>query len=155
MKGRRQTQSGHAMLELSVTAGIVLAFIGWTFQFGYAFYIYNQLVTAVGNGARYASTRTLRAATDGDVEKVKTAIRNMVVYGDSQPDKDATPVVANLSPDKIQINYVKDSAGNPVKVNLTLANYKVDAVFQTYDFSGRPFVEFPFTGRYAPTEKEP
>ena len=80
---------------------------------------------------------------------------NMVVYGDSQPDKDATPVVANLSPDKIQINYVKDSAGNPVKVNLTLANYKVDAVFQTYDFSGRPFVEFPFTGRYAPTEKEP
>ena len=38
MKGRRQTQSGHAMLELSVTAGIVLAFIGWTFQFGYAFY---------------------------------------------------------------------------------------------------------------------
>lgn len=152
---RRRAQRGHAMLELSVTAGIVLAFIGWTFQFGYAFYVYNQLVTAVGNGARYASARTLRAATPGDVEKVKSAIKNLVVYGDARPEKDSAPVVANLSPDNVQVNFVMDKSGNPVRVNLTLANYKVDAVFQTYDFSGRPFVEFPYTGRYAPTEREP
>ena len=45
------------MLELAISAGVMVTCLGGTFQFGYTFYVYNQLVTAVGNGARYASVR--------------------------------------------------------------------------------------------------
>ena len=36
---------GHAMLELAASAGVMLACLGGTFQFGYTFYAYNQLVS--------------------------------------------------------------------------------------------------------------
>jgi hypothetical protein len=42
-------QRGHAMLELAASAAVMVACLGGTFQFGYTFYVYNQLVTAVGN----------------------------------------------------------------------------------------------------------
>ena len=50
-------QSGHAMIELAVSAAVMVTCIAGTFQFGYTFYVYNQLVTAVGNGGRYAAVR--------------------------------------------------------------------------------------------------
>ena len=73
-------ERGHAMLELAMSAGVMVSCLVGTFQFGYTFYTYNQLVTAVGDGARYAAQRTYRAATDQDVERGNAAIRNMVVY---------------------------------------------------------------------------
>ena len=72
------------MLELAVSAAVMISCLAGTFQFGYTFYVYNQLVTAVGNGGRYAAMRTYRAASAQDVEKGAQAIRNMVVYGDAQ-----------------------------------------------------------------------
>src|ERR1051325_7493401 len=59
----RRRERGHAMLELAVSAAVMISCLGGTFQFGYTFYVYNQVVTAVGNGARYAAQRTYRAAT--------------------------------------------------------------------------------------------
>ena len=89
--GPRQSQRGHAMIELAVSAGVMVACLAGTVQFGYTFYIYNQLVTAVGNGGRYAAMRTYRAASPRDIEKGKTAIRNMVAYGDTRPAPNALP----------------------------------------------------------------
>ena len=56
----RKHQKGHAMLELAISAGVLVTCLAGTFQFGYTFYVYNQLVSAVGNGARYAAQRTYR-----------------------------------------------------------------------------------------------
>lgn len=142
------------MIELAVSAAVMVSFLAGTFQFGYTFYIYNQLVTAVGNGGRYAAMRTYRAATGVDLEKGRTAIRNMVVYGDAKPS-DATPVVANLRPDQVEVEWVKDKTGAPTAVHVAIRNYPVNAVFKTISLEGRPGVEFPFVGRYAPGEKEP
>src|SRR4051794_12236397 len=74
----RHKQKGHAMIELALSATLMMSFLAGTFQFGYTFYVYNQLVTAVGNGGRYAAIRTYRAATPQDVEKGAAAIRNFV-----------------------------------------------------------------------------
>jgi Flp pilus assembly protein TadG len=147
-------EKGHAMIELAVCAGVMVSCLAGTFQFGYTFYIYNQLVTAVGNGGRYAALRTYRAASDADLEKGRAAIRNMVVYGDARPT-DLTPVVANLSPDQVDVAWVKDSSGAPTAVHVAIRNYPVNAVFKTISLDGRPGVEFPFVGRYAPAEREP
>jgi Flp pilus assembly protein TadG len=129
-------RNGHAMIELAVCAAVMVSCLAGTFQFGYTFYIYNQLVTAVGKGGRYA------------------AIRNMVVYGDARPS-DMAPVVPNLRPDQVDVEWVKDKSGAPVAVHVAIHNYPVNAVFKTVTLDGRPGVEFPYVGRYAPGEREP
>ena len=148
-------ERGHAMLELAVSAGVMFSCLVGTFQFGYTFYTYNQLVTAVGNGARYAAQRTYRTATPQDVERGNAAIRNMVVYGDSQPTRDAAPVVPKLTPAEVEVRWELAGDGAPVNVNVAIKGYAMDAIFRSYTFDGRPSVEFPYVGKYAPTEREP
>src|SRR5580704_10228817 len=150
----KNSERGHAIIELAVCAGVMVSCLAGTFQFGYTFYVYNQLVTAVGNGARYAAMRTYRGASDADLEKERTAIRNRVVYGDTRPT-DLQPVVANLRPDEVEVEWVKDKSGVPTAIHVAIRNYPVNAVFKTISLEGRPGVEFPFVGRYAPGEREP
>jgi TadE-like protein len=152
---RRRKQKGHAMLELAVSAAVMVSCLAGTFQFGYTFYIYNELVTAVGNGARYAAQRTYRAATGNDLARGDLAIRNMVVFGDSDPDPDARPVVPNLKPENIDVKWLKNGAGVPLAVDVSLHGYTLDAMFQSITMEGRPAVEFPFVGQYAPGEHQP
>ena len=152
----RQNQRGHAMIELALSAGVMVASLAGTIQFGYTFYIYNELVTAVGNGGRYAAMRTFRAAGSRDIEKGKAAIRNMVAYGDSRPAPDALPQAANLKPEQVQVDWVMDESGaRPVAINVSIVDYTVDAAFGMFRFTGKPAVEYPFVGRFAPSESEP
>jgi len=139
----RKGRSGSAMIELALSAGVMLAFLGGTFQFGYTFYAYNQLVTAVGNGARYAAMRTYRSATPQDVEKGRVAIRNMVVYGDARPLPDAIPVVHGLRPEQVQVDWAEGGPdGAPASVTVSIPHFSINAVFAEFNFDGRPSVEF-------------
>ena len=153
MRGR--SQKGHAMIELAVSAAVMVSCLAGTVQFGYTFYVYNELVSAVGNGGRYAAMRTYRAAGSSDIEKGKTAIRNMAVYGDARPEPNAAPQVVNLRPENVEVEWVLDESGKPAAVNVAITNYTVDAVFGLFKFSGRPAVEYPFVGQFAPAESEP
>jgi Flp pilus assembly protein TadG len=161
---RWQKQKGHAMLELAFSAGVMLSCLAGTFQFGYTFYVYNQLVSAVGNGGRYAATRTYRSASPEDIERGKTAIRNMVVFGDPHPSGDAAPMAAGLRPEQVEVKWVPAdgdggagaaTSGPPRAVDVSISGYNVNAIFGALKLDGRPAVEFPFVGRYAPTEHEP
>jgi hypothetical protein len=143
------------MIELAISAAVMVSCLGGTVQFGYTFYIYNELVSAVGNGGRYAAMRTYRAATPADIEKGKIAIRNMVVYGDARPAPGTPPQVVNLRPEQIRVEWTKDDSGDkPGFVDVSIADYTVDAAFGMFRFTGRPAVEYPFVGRYAPSESE-
>jgi Flp pilus assembly protein TadG len=126
------------MLELAISASVMVACLTGTFQFGYTFYVYNQLVTAIGNGARYAAMRPRTA----DAEDDKGAIRNMVVYSEARPASGAAPVVTGLKPEQIAVVY--DDAAQTVRVSIQ--DYKVNAIFTSFDFAGRPSVEFPYIG---------
>jgi Flp pilus assembly protein TadG len=138
------------MLELAVSAAVMMSCLAGTFQFGYTFYVYNQLVTAIGNGGRYAAIRTYRGATPQDIEKGNQAIRNMVVFGDAQPAPDAAPAVANLTPDQVDVHWTMGSSGAPETVSVSIRNFTVNAVFKSFTFAGRPGVEFPYVGKVAP-----
>ena len=144
------------MIELAISAAVMVSCLGGTVQFGYTFYIYNELVSAVGNGGRYAAMRTYRSASPVDIEKGKAAIRNMVVYGDARPAPGTPPQVANLRPEQVRVDWIKDESGDkPGSVDVSIADYTVDAAFGMFRFTGRPAVEYPFVGRYAPSESEP
>lgn len=153
--GNSRSEKGHAMLELAISAGVLVTCLAGTFQFGYTFYVYNQLVSAVGNGARYAAQRTYRGATPDDIDRGKAAIRNMVVYGDAQPVSDATPAVTGLKPEQVEVEWIAPRGGAPEAVDVSIRGYTVNAIFKAYTFDRKPFVEFPFIGRYAPAEREP
>lgn len=154
-----RNEKGHAMIELALCAGIMVACLSGIYQFGYSFYIYDELVSAVGNGARYAASRTYRSATDADLKKGTEAIQNMVVFGDSRPAPNAVPIAPNLKPENIQVTWVKgDGNGNnssPVAVDVAIVHYSVGAMFGSFSLDHRPFAEFPYIGRYAPSETEP
>jgi hypothetical protein len=143
------------MIELAVSAAVMMSCVAGTVQFGYTFYIYNQLVTAVGNGGRYAAMRTYRSAGQSDIEKGRAAIRNMVAFGDSRPAPDALPQVANLKPEQVRVEWVMDESGKPAAVSVSIVDYTVDAAFGMFRFTGKPAVEYPFVGRFAPSESEP
>lgn len=133
---RRRNQRGHAMLELAICAGVMVACLSGTFQFGYTFYVYNQLLSAVGNGGRYASIRPRTADDEAD----KAAIRNMVVFGESRPSPNAVPVVRNLKPEQVDVTFAEDS------VRVGIREFAVDAVFAGFPLAGKPVVEFPVLG---------
>jgi len=143
------------MLELAISAAVMVSCLAGTVQFGYTFYIYNELVTAVGNGGRYAAMRTYRASTPRDIEQGKAAIRNMVVYGDARPALNTPRQVVHLRPEQVQVDWVMDESGGPATVSVAISDYTVDAVFGMVHFTGRPAVEYPFVGRFAPRESEP
>lgn len=145
-------QKGHALLELALSAAVMVTCLTGTFRFGYTFYIYNELVTAVGNAGRYAAVRSYREASPEDVERGKAAIRNMAVYGNPSPEPGAVPVVPNLTPEQVQVSYVAGAAGEPpTAVDVFIVNYTAGS----FTLDKRPSVEFPFVGRYAPQEREP
>lgn len=135
----KKRNAGHAMIELAVSAAVMITCIAGTFQFGYTFFVYNQLVTAVGNGARYAATRPVGT----DREKTNQAIRNMVVFGDPAPAPDARPVVSGLTPEQIAVNWTQES-GAPSAVSVAVRDFTIDAVFTKFRFENRPAVEFPY-----------
>jgi hypothetical protein len=78
----------------------------------------------------------------------------MVVYGDPQAPRGTEPI-AGLTPQQVDVKWVSDPSGAPTAVDVSIVNYNLNAVFKTITFSGRPGVEFPFVGRYAPSEHEP
>ena len=144
------------MIELAVSAGVMVACLAGTVQFGYTFYIYNQLVTAVGNGGRYAAMRTLpgrrRRATS---KKAKPRSATWWRTAMRVPRRTRCPRCANLKPDQVQVDWVMDESGKPASVNVSIVDYTVDAAFGMFRFTGRPAVEYPFVGRFAPAETEP
>ena len=152
-RGHGTREKGHAMLELAISAGVMVTCLVGTFQFGYTFYTYNQLVTAVGNGARYAAQRTYRSGSE-DVERGNAAIRNMVVYGDAQPAREAAPVVPKLTPAEVDVRWDLAGNGTPLNVNVAIKGYTTDAIFRSFTFDGRPSVQFPYVGKYAAGELE-
>jgi len=160
-KNRLGSRRGNAMVEFALASLILIpTFIG-TFQFGYTFYVYNLLCTQVRAGARYASTRTFRCKTSTSITNFKTAVKNMVMYGDSNPGGSATVLEPGLTEGQIVVD-LRDAGGVSITDNtrvpafvIVSTNYSVNALVSTVNFTGKPRLQFPYTGQWAPAETEP
>jgi Flp pilus assembly protein TadG len=148
-RSKPERRRGNAILEFALAFSFLFSLFTGVFQFGYTYYVYNNLVTAVRSGARYASLRTYDSATATPSAAYTTAVRNMVVYGD--PAGGAVPVTPALTPDNVTIDL--DTLNNvPRAVSVGITNFRVDAVFATFTFNSKPKITFPYAGRYAPNE---
>ena len=148
-------EHGHAMLELAVSAGVMVACLTGTFQFGYGLYTYNRLQSAVDNGGRYGAMRTYRTLLGStDTDKVKLAIKNVVVYGTPSPTDSSVPAVNGLGTGNVNVAFTL-SSGIPVSVTVNVSSFTIDTIFSSYALTGKPVVTFPYLGRYATEESEP
>src|SRR5712672_877880 len=93
-KTRLGARRGNAMVEFALASTILIPLFIGTFQFGYTFYVYNLLSTQIGAGARYTSTRTFRCSDAASIAKFKTAVGNMVRFGN--PDGTGTLIEPDL-----------------------------------------------------------
>jgi hypothetical protein len=125
---------------------LVPVFAG-TFQFGYTFYAYNNLNSAIRGGARYASMRGYDSGTSTPSTSFSTAVKNMVVYGNVEGT--GSPVVLGLTTGNVEI--VPNMKGSiPASMTVQIKNFTVGQVFGSYTFNSKPSTTFSYTGTYAP-----
>lgn len=156
MMFRGKNRRGNAVVEFAIASAILIPTLAGTFQFGFSFYRYNLLQTAVANGGMYGAYRTYRAENGAtDIAKVKAAIQNMAVYGTPAPSGTPVPVVPGLKPSDIDVTYTLTALQIPTAVTVKVKSYKVNALFHEYAIAGKPKFTAPFLGRYAPEESEP
>ena len=137
------------MVEFAIGSFVLMAAFTGTFEFGYSFYVYNNLQNAVNNGAKYAALRTYESTNSTPSACFTTAVQDMVAYGDPT-GTNTTPVAPNLTPSEVSVN-VTFSNGVPSTMTVAISSYALNAVFATINLTNKPQVSYPFLGRYAPT----
>ena len=93
-KRKREGERGTTLVEFSIGAFVFLTAMFGVIEFGRALWTHNALADAARRGARYAVNHPA-----SDV----AAVKNVVVYGD--PAGGDKPVVANLTPANVQVQY--------------------------------------------------
>ncbi len=98
MRGRKfnSDQRGAALLEFAIGASLFFTAIFAVLEFGVLLWTNNALTEASRRGARYAVNH--RTA---DIEDVQ----NVVVYGVAEPSAGAQPLVKNLTPANVKVEY--------------------------------------------------
>jgi len=145
-------ERGNALIEFALAVGILVAVMAGVFQYGYTFYVYNQLQTSIRAATRYGATRTYTARSTSCIDAVVDSVQNVAVYGSPVMDDATTPIVRGLTKQQIAVDYHPDAKGVPAYLTVNVSNFTVDAIFTTFTFNGKPFASMPYVGRYAPNQ---
>lgn len=147
MRKRFKSRRGNAMVEFAVAVPLMATAFASCFQFGYYFYIYNRLESAVRAGARYASLRSYDSSTSTPASDFTTAIDNMVVY--ASPSGGTTPVVPGLSTSNVNLTVTMNNS-TPNLMQVSISGYQINGIFGTWTLSSKPVAAFRYSGRFAP-----
>src|SRR4030095_12904447 len=107
-KKTKSGQRGAALVEFAIGAAVFLTAMFGVLECGRALWTHNALADAARRATRYAANQAARTPA-GVVPSVKnvcpsiTAIRNVAVYG--TPAAGTTPLVNNLTPENIDVQY--------------------------------------------------
>ncbi|HYM08296.1 MAG TPA: TadE/TadG family type IV pilus assembly protein [Terriglobales bacterium] len=142
---------GNALVEFALSFGLLLAVFSGVWQFGYTFYIYNGLVSAVRNGARYGALADYDGGSSNGAS-YKANVANMAVYGTANPASGASPIVPGLTTSKVSVVPTVDSAGVPSRVTVQITGFTIpddlSGIFAAFTLNGKPSCSFEYTGRY-------
>ena len=129
---RNKSERGNALLEFALGFSVLWALFAGIYQFGYSFYIYNTMLTSVGNAAELGSKMTYDT---GSPSTYTSALKNMVVYGNTAAG--TTPIVPGLATSNVTVT-VNPAGGIPTDLTITINNFTIDAVFARFTFNGKP-----------------
>ncbi len=146
LKSRRR---GTAMVELTLCIPILIALLLGTWQYGYAYFLYNRTEEAVRSGVRYASARTYKEGDPGGA--FSSAVKNMVVFADPAPGDDATAVVPGLRPENVNVAVTVDAKGVPKSVTVSIEGFNI-GTFVPVMLNTKPRAEIPYVGTFEAVE---
>lgn len=92
----RSNERGGSLIEFTVVATVFFMMLVGIVAAGNLYYTHNALVEATRRGARYAVLNPTGSTT---------AVQNVVIYGTPTPPTGATPLVYNLQPGNVTVNY--------------------------------------------------
>src|SRR5215216_5501266 len=149
-----RSRRGNAMVEFALVAPLAMLVMAGTFQFGYTFYIYNQLQLSVRGAVRHASLVDYKGKSEACIAATKDAVKNLAVYGTTSPASNASPIIRGLTTTNVTVDFNTDVKAVPTNVTVNISNFSVNGVFMTFTFNGKPFASVPYAGRYSPSECE-
>src|SRR5260370_41912503 len=101
--------------------------------------------TSVGNAAELGSKMTY---DHSNTPKFSTALKNMVVYGDTTAASGANPLVPGLSTSNVNVS-VNPEDSMPTDITITINNFTIDAFFTKFTFNGKPRATTIYMGQIA------
>jgi len=138
---KKRSERGSALIEFALGFSLLWAIFAGIFQFGYAFYVYNVVLTSAANAAELGSRMTYDTANPS---QFTTALTNMVLYGDTTAG--TTPIVRGLSSSNVNVS-VNALNSMPTDITITINNFTIDAVFTRFTFNGKPRVTAVYMGQ--------
>jgi Flp pilus assembly protein TadG len=145
----RSGESGNALVEFAIGGTMLVTVFAGVFQFGYTFYVYNNVQTAVNNGAKYAALRSYENTDNSPSSWFTTAVQDMVAYGDPTGTS-TTSVAPGLTPAKVSL-AVTFTNGVPSQMQVYIGSYTINSIFASYTLTNKPSATYPYLGRYDPT----
>jgi len=131
-----------AVVEFALAFGLLWMLLSGCFRLGYSIYLYQSLMSAVAGAARYAA----RVDFDEPNHTFASTVQKMAVYGN--PAGGTTPQVPGLATGNISVAWTVDSKGVPNTITVSVSGYSVNAVFQSFTWSGKPSVTVCYAGSY-------
>jgi Flp pilus assembly protein TadG len=144
MKRKISNEQGSAVLEFALSVILLTFLFTGTFQYGYSFYIYNNLSTSIRSAARFGSIQPYPSAGFTNL------VKNVAVYGKVQPAVDDKPVAPGLQASNISVNVVMGKNGAPEYVRVFVIAYSLNSVFGVWNLNDKPAATFTYTGHYQP-----
>jgi hypothetical protein len=132
----RTGQRGQALIEFAIGFFVLWLVFAGVYQFGYSFWVYNQLLTSVSNAAQLGSKMQFDLANRSGAT---TSLQNMVLYGSTSAG--ARPMVSGLTASNVTVRFLPEPTNSipspvPEFVSIEITNYTIDAIFRTFTFSG-------------------
>jgi Flp pilus assembly protein TadG len=131
---KHKSERGNALLEFALGWSILWALFAGIYQFGYSFYVYNTVLTSVGNAAELGSKMTYDTASATTEAAFQTALKNMVVYGSTTAGN--SPIVPGLTTSMVTIGV--NPSTYPTDITVTINGFTINALFTSFTFNGKP-----------------
>lgn len=138
-------QRGSALVEFALGAVFLVGLFTGIFQFGYSFYLYNTLESAVRAAAQYAALESYPGSTANLPVCFAERVRNVAVSGN--PNDGSQPVLPGLTAANVSVT-MNFSNGTPSTVTVGIASYVMNAVLHSYSLVNKPRVTMPYLGRW-------
>lgn len=139
---QRRGERGAALIEFGLSWAVLWLLFAGLYQFGHAFYTYNNLMTLITNASQMGGRMDYDMS---DPSTATTQLKNMVLYGDTTAG--SSPLISGLASTNINVQFTTDGNNIPKGVTISIINFQVDCVFTRYSFNGKPRVTNAFMGR--------
>lgn len=149
----RKRERGSSVLEFALSWSVLWILFASVFQFGYSFYVYNILQTSVANACAMAAKMEYDA---GNVSAYVTKVANLAIYGDVSAG--TRPVAFGLTAGtctqsgavwtcgNVKITPNTDASGVPTDVTVAITGYRINVVFSSFTFNGKPRATAAYLG---------